>query len=59
MGGRVSHINLLNCVNSLPPLNQIYEEFAGSDIVELLTYVNNINDADAVNLGGGEEGVEV
>ena len=56
-GGRVNHVNLLNCVNNLPPITDIYTELTASSIVGNLTYVNFNSDADAVNLGGAKRGL--
>ena len=56
-GGKSNHKNLLNCVNVLPSIKEIYNDLLSSELVECLTHVNNIGESDDFNLSGAKRGL--
>ena len=53
---KVSYSNLLQCVNMLPPIADMYRELTNSNLVDCLTYVNNLQ-AEKVNTEGVKRGL--
>ena len=54
---RTAFSNLINCVNSLPSLEDMYRDLMSSELVECLTYVNHIGSTDDINVGGAKRGM--